>query len=309
MTFDLRLAIPAGVMWAVCAVAVGVADSAWWLAAAVWVVAGAGGVVAVATLAARRGVPCRRPRRRWLRRSRLRWTVRIGWTAAALSTIGAAAALTAIAADAPGRAPAAVSEIARSGTTVKLSVRIDTSPNGIRSGFDGVPRWMWRGTAFVVTDSSRSLRLNTPVTVIASLGTDAARKIAFGSTVDVEVALRPTEPGEKTSYVATAGGTPVLVAEPPPWLGWTGPLREAFAEAAAQTPGNGGALLPGLSIGDVTAVGPDLDEAMKASSLSHLTAVSGANCALVTGLVFFGCAYAGLGRRTRVAFALLALTA
>jgi competence protein ComEC len=48
---------------------------------------------------------------------------------------------------------------------------------------------------------------------------------------------------------------------------------------------------------------------MKASSLSHLTAVSGANCALVTGLVFFGCAYAGLGRRTRVAFALLALTA
>ncbi|WP_460818341.1 hypothetical protein, partial [Microbacterium petrolearium] len=40
-------------------------------------------------------------------------------------------------------------------------------------------------------------------------------------------------------------------------------------------PGGGGQLLPGIAVGDTRAVSDDLDAAMKASSLSHLTAVSG----------------------------------
>lgn len=39
-------------------------------------------------------------------------------------------------------------------------------------------------------------------------------------------------------------------------------------------------LLPGLAVGDVRAVSADLDAAMKASGLSHLTAVSGESCGL-----------------------------
>lgn len=90
-------------------------------------------------------------------------------------------------------------------------------------------------------------------------------------------------------------------------LGWAAGLRAGFGQAASALPGDGGALLPGLAIGDTSAVDESLDAAMKTSSLSHLTAVSGANCALViagaTGLA----ALIGLGRRTRVAVALTAL--
>ena len=46
---------------------------------------------------------------------------------------------------------------------------------------------------------------------------------------------------------------------------------------------------------------------MKASSLSHLTAVSGANCAIVTAAAFALAAAAGIGRGIRIMVALLAL--
>ncbi len=44
--------------------------------------------------------------------------------------------------------------------------------------------------------------------------------------------------------------------------------------------------MPGLAVGDTSSLDPATETAMTASSLSHLTAVSGANCALVVGAAF-----------------------
>jgi competence protein ComEC len=65
--------------------------------------------------------------------------------------------------------------------------------------------------------------------------------------------------------------------------------------------------VPGLAVGDTSVVDPQLDAQMKQSSLSHLTAVSGANCALVVGLAFLAAALAGARRGLRVAAGLGAL--
>ena len=62
-------------------------------------------------------------------------------------------------------------------------------------------------------------------------------------------------------------------------------------------------------MGDTGAVTTELDAAMKASSLSHLTAVSGANCALVVGIAYALAAVCGLRRGIRVAAGLGALVA
>ncbi|MDP3208146.1 MAG: ComEC/Rec2 family competence protein, partial [Rhodoglobus sp.] len=74
-------------------------------------------------------------------------------------------------------------------------------------------------------------------------------------------------------------------------------------------PGDGGDLLGGLAIGDTSAVDDDLDRAMKQSSLSHLTAVSGANCAIVIGLFMAAGAALGVPRWARIAASLLVLLA
>jgi competence protein ComEC len=334
MTVDLRLVVPAAVMWLICGVAVGAPALAPWLAAAAWVIVGIGGIAAVVaarqrdwTDGRRRGaryplrggrhplrgawyrLPGGRHGRRGAGHGRVRWAVRIGWMAAALSVVGAASALGSIASDAPRRTPVVLTAAAREGSSVTLAVRMDSALKSISPGFDGRTRWMWRGTATSATVAGRQFAVDAPVSVIAAASTDDARRIAFGSVTVVEASVRATEPGEATGFIALARDPPRIAADPPLWLAWTTELRERLSAGAALTPGDGGALLPGLSIGDVTAVGPQLDEAMKASSLSHLTAVSGANCALVTGLVFFGCSFAGLGRRSRVAVALVALAA
>ncbi|MFB9644036.1 ComEC/Rec2 family competence protein [Agromyces lapidis] len=117
------------------------------------------------------------------------------------------------------------------------------------------------------------------------------------------------EPSVEASAFRLRAQSDVEVAAPPAWLGWSAGLRTGFADAATRLGGDGGALVPGLAIGDTSAVGEPLDAAMKASSLSHLTAVSGANCAIVTAAAFALAAALGLRRGIRVIIALLALGA
>ncbi|MGM7667391.1 ComEC/Rec2 family competence protein [Microbacterium sp. A93] len=62
-------------------------------------------------------------------------------------------------------------------------------------------------------------------------------------------------------------------------------VRAAVRQAAAGSVGTAPQLLPGLVLGDRSVQDPALDEAMKTSGLSHLSAVSGANCTLIAGAV------------------------
>lgn len=62
-------------------------------------------------------------------------------------------------------------------------------------------------------------------------------------------------------------------------------IRQALRDHTAATIGAGPELLPGLILGDRSAQSQELDQAMKDSGLSHLSAVSGANCSLVVGVV------------------------
>ena len=104
--------------------------------------------------------------------------------------------------------------------------------------------------------------------------------------------------GETTSFLVFGVGRPVDVRAPPAWLAWSVGLRAGFARASSALPGDGGALLPGLALGDVSAVSPQLNGDMKASSLSHVTAVSGANCAVIVAAVML--VGGNIAGRTRV---------
>ena len=90
---------------------------------------------------------------------------------------------------------------------------------------------------------------------------------------------------------------------------WFTPAREALLRASAQLPGVGGQLLPGLAIGDTSRVSDELTTAMKTSSLTHLVAVSGANCQIVTATCFFLLTWAGAPRWVRIFGAALGLLA
>jgi competence protein ComEC len=120
--------------------------------------------------------------------------------------------------------------------------------------------------------------------------------------------VQATEPGDSTAFLFFADDITVT-ADPPWYLEWANGVRSRFADAAAAFDGNGADLLPGLAIGDTSAVSGQLDAAMKSSSLSHLTAVSGSNCAVVVGLIVLLGRQLGFSRRVRLAAATTVLLA
>lgn len=79
-------------------------------------------------------------------------------------------------------------------------------------------------------------------------------------------------------------------------------VRSVFREAAASQP-----LLPGMVLGDTSLFAPELREAFRVAGLSHLTAVSGANVAIVTTTVVLLLRFFGCGPRIQAYSAILAL--
>ena len=128
-----------------------------------------------------------------------------------------------------------------------------------------------------------------------------------GSIVRVRVVLHRTAPTDSAAVIGSVLGRTAVVRPPPPVQVAAAGLRTGLLERTAPLPGDGGALLPGLAVGDTSRVGADLQQAMQDSSLTHLTAVSGANCAVVTLAVFALCGLLRLPRTMRILLAGAAL--
>lgn len=121
---------------------------------------------------------------------------------------------------------------------------------------------------------------------------------APGATLRLRGALVPLEAG--ASAAAAIRVSAMEVRAPAAATGrYAAALRAGLRAQARHLPG--AELVPGLAVGDTTLVGKPLSEQMRVSGLTHLVAVSGANCALVTGGVGQLAAWIRLGRRTRIA--------
>lgn len=124
------------------------------------------------------------------------------------------------------------------------------------------------------------------VTVLVT-GTEAATWLArpAGQWVRVTARLAPADPGTPTAAVVRIRGPSTVVAEPSPTWQLTGRVRAGLRAAVAPLPTAQRALVPALVVGDTSAMTEQLRAEFQASGLSHLTAVSGANLALMLAFV------------------------
>ncbi|MFT3799178.1 ComEC/Rec2 family competence protein [Microbacterium sp.] len=177
-----------------------------------------------------------------------------------------------------------------------------TAVGKIERGGDG---WRFDAILDAVSFGDDRFAPSVPVLVRAAevpVGLDLGARARLTAT-----AWAPGGGGDRAVLILDATAEPVLLSPPPGVLGAAAALRDGLATLTADLPPPGGGLVAGLSVGDTRAVGDELDAAMKASSLSHLTAVSGANCALVVGIAFGLAALCGARRGMRVAVGLAAL--
>lgn len=211
------------------------------------------------------------------------------------------AAMTAVAAQvavtAPERAAAAGLPVDGGRTvTVEATVVGKIEPRG-------------RGWAFdAVTDSVRiggsARTLTVPIVVRLSGHPD---DVQIGATIVLAGTAERAEPARREVLVVTAHDD-VQVSQPAVGVfDVAASLRRLLLHVVDGLPDPGAQLIPGLAVGDTSLVTAQLDEAMKTSSLSHLTAVSGANCALVAAAAFGAGALIRLPRGGRIALSAVAL--
>lgn len=288
---DHRLTVPAGVTWAAAFVLVARPHAA----AAVLV-----GVVAalLVCLLLWRALTARRRLSPWGR-------VGVGLRQVFPSLMVCAALCSCVAAGVlvmqPAREPPLLVEQAHGAMTAQLSVT-GTPSETAHSGFGGeaVSGVRFEATLERIDDGrGRSDVTSTRVLLFVD-GLDTADAPAIGSTIRVEGRFRATDDGSQTSWLVFVEGHPQIIRQPGWHLAWAAGLRAGFADAARSLPGDGADLVPGLALGDDSLVDASLDQAMKDSGLSHLTAVSGANCAIVIAGALLLAGFAGLRRVARL---------
>lgn len=215
--------------------------------------------------------------------------------AVALAAVGAVAVTVSV--QRPARAAAA--ELAGRGeVTATVAITTKVAAHGDRLWFAGV--------SDALESPRAEMTASVPVRVAIDAAAAGSHRLDLGAVVELRADAAPPEPGAAEALVLFAR-TVTVREEPAGVLGIAAGLRDAFAARAGALPGSGGELLPGIAVGDTRAVSAELDAAMKASSLSHLTAVSGANCALIVGLVYGVVAWCGAGRAGRIVAAGAAL--
>lgn len=139
------------------------------------------------------------------------------------------------------------------------------------------------------------------------VGADPGERTPCGATLSVRGFLRAAPQHESERWSVIVRGPPHGVRSPGWFLSGADALRQGLIERSAGLSGDGGRLLPGLAIGDTSAVDRGLVQAMRDTSLSHLVAVSGANCAIVVGIVVAVIALCGGGAWSRLVGGAIAL--
>jgi competence protein ComEC len=145
--------------------------------------------------------------------------------------------------------------------------------------------------------AGRSYRLREPVLVLAS--DQSWLRLLPSQHVQVEGRLQQPGPGDDVAAVLSARGPPVVASGPSPVQRVAGRLRRGLRDAASVLPGDERGLLPGLVDGDNSRLDPSLQADFRLTGLTHLTAVSGTNVAVILSVALLVCGWLRVGLRWR----------
>jgi competence protein ComEC len=239
-----------------------------------------------------------------IRRSRLRFTPKTGRCAAtrterprarrsfrstcAAAVFLAAAAAAHSAAAASQRFEGPLAEAVAAGKSVVAVVEVAGGPRALTApGQAGTPE-RWSVPVWTRDVSTGGVLLRTRAQLVVMGGGDWG-SVVTGQLVRATGKLRAPVPGTEEAAILTASSGPGQATAVPILEGTAKELREQFVAASSFLAPDPRGLLPGMVTGDTTALDEGLETAMKGGGMTHLTAVSGANCSLVLGALLLAC--------------------
>jgi DNA internalization-related competence protein ComEC/Rec2/DNA polymerase III delta subunit len=170
--------------------------------------------------------------------------------------------------------------------TLRVVLTDDPLPlrdDGYGSRPAGATRMLVRATLLAATAGEGRWRAGGRVLLLAPA--EGWGGLLPGQQVTAEGLLAPAGRADLTVAVLRVRGAPAEVTAPPWWQTGAGALRDGLRAAATVLPDAEAGLLPGLAVGDTSAQIAEVERDFRAAGLSHLTAVSGANIAILAGAV------------------------
>lgn len=140
-------------------------------------------------------------------------------------------------------------------------------------------------------------------------GGHALSKLKANQVVSCRLEFRPTKSNQRAGFAARCKDELVTLKEANNGQALVQQVRSAFLANIKAVTKDAGSLVAGLAIGETGSLSDGLKQDMKVVSLTHLTAVSGANCAIVLALVYFLIKRLGGGRWLRMWIGLFTLFA
>ncbi|MFL1433089.1 MULTISPECIES: ComEC/Rec2 family competence protein, partial [unclassified Nocardiopsis] len=198
-------------------------------------------------------------------------------TAAALACAGTVAVVAGVQVH---RVAAGAARAAVEAGDVRFTARVTGDPRA-RSGTPrpGRPEWVVRARATEVDGRPAA----DPVVLLAS-GEEWPRLLP-GQSFTARGEFVAAEDDPFLGALVLVRGPPREVAPPGRWQGFAGDVRAGLRGAAAGLPEPERGLLPALIVGDTSGVDPQVAEDFRATGMTHLLTVSGANLAILTGVV------------------------
>ena len=189
-----------------------------------------------------------------------------------------------------------LAEAADSGALVRLTASVRNDPTVSAAGATRPTLTSVELTVRDLTYRGRPWRMRAPVQLSAT--GEAGAQLAgleVGTSIRVDAIVSLPDPGTSRAADAHLRG-PVQVLRPPAGLDrWLNAVRGGLRAAMRASPAEQAGLVPSLVVGDTSRLPPALEDDFRATSLTHLTAVSGTNLTLM--LVFVGTLARGVGVR------------
>jgi len=124
----------------------------------------------------------------------------------------------------------------------------------------------------------RVFTLRRPAQLLMALTAD---ELVVGQRVSLTARASWLDDGATSQVRLTALGVVTVLAAPNPIDRALNRARAGLRSSMAHSPPEQAGLVPGVVVGDVSGLPPELDQAFRATSLTHLTAVSGTNLTLM----------------------------
>jgi competence protein ComEC len=235
--------------------------------------------------------------RRWRRRS---WV-----TATAFTLLATALCLVAAAAHSGVREAGLVPALADQRASATVEAVVVSDPRLVQTkGVRPTELVIVRVSVREVVGRGQRSNASTPVLVFGDKTWAHVRwqeRLRFSGRFDV------ADPGDDVVAVFNPSGAPLSIGRPGVVADLAEHVRAGLRGAVSGLPDDARGLLPGLVIGDTSRTPASLTEAMLSTGMTHLSAVSGSNVAVVLAAAIGLCRVTGVRRRWRPLVALVVL--